>query len=104
LATEKTALVVVHGVADQLPGSTAASIVDLLVAASPAMASYRSLGSRELTLAVPPLAPHFEARRGDGPGPQAADRSLFKAFLHSYRSDFQRHRWAAPTARRPCRT
>jgi hypothetical protein len=34
LSTEKTALVVVHGVADQLPGATAKSIVDLLVATS----------------------------------------------------------------------
>ena len=31
MPTEKTALVVVHGVADQLPGATARSIVDLLV-------------------------------------------------------------------------
>jgi hypothetical protein len=34
LSSEKTALVVVHGVADQLPGATAKSIVDLLVATS----------------------------------------------------------------------
>ena len=98
MALEKTALVVVHGVADQLPGSTARAIVDLLVASAPSSSSYRSLGSRDLTLAVPPLDPHFGAERVDGPTPAAADRSPFKAFLQSYRSDFQRHRWEAPTA------
>ena len=97
LPTEKTALVVVHGVADQLPGATARSIVDLLVASSPGTAAYRSVGSRDLTLAVPPLAPCYPAPRKDEPTPQAADRSLFKAFLQSYRSDFQRHRWEART-------
>ena len=99
MSTEKTALVVVHGVADQLPGATAKSIVDLLVASSSATAAYRSVGSHDLTLAVPPLAPCFEAKRVDGPTPHAADRSLFKAFLQSYRSDFQRNRWEAPTAK-----
>jgi hypothetical protein len=99
LPTEKTALVVVHGVADQLPGATARSIVDLLVASSPATAAYRSVGSRDLTLAVPPLAPCFAAPRKGEPTPQSTDRSLFKAFLQSYRSDFQRHRWEAPTAK-----
>jgi len=98
LATEKTALVVVHGVADQLPGATAKSIVDLLVATASTGAAYRSLGSRELTLSVPPLSPCFDAERVDGPSPQSADRSLFKSFLQSYRSDFQRQRWEAPTA------
>jgi hypothetical protein len=98
LATEKTALVVVHGVADQLPGATAKSIVDLLVATASTGAAYRSLGSRDLTLSVPPLSPCFDAERVDGPSPQAADRSLFKSFLQSYRSDFQRQRWEAPTA------
>ena len=99
LSTEKTALVVVHGVADQLPGATARSIVDLLVASSSGTAAYRSIGSHELTLAVPPLTPCFAAKRVDGPTPHAADRSLFKAFLQSYRSDFQRNRWEAPTAK-----
>jgi hypothetical protein len=47
---------------------------------------------------VPPLAPCFEAKRID-PSPHAADRSLFKSFLQSFRSDFQRQRWEAPTAR-----
>ncbi len=99
MAIQKTALVVVHGVADQLPGATAKSIVDLLVASSPGTtASYRSLGSRDLTLAVPPLAPHVRAERFQDATPLAADRSAFKAFLQSYRSDFQRDRWAAPTA------
>jgi len=98
LSTEKTALVVVHGVADQLPGATAKSIVDLLVATSPPGAAYRSLGSRDLTLSVPPLAPCFEAKRVDVASPHALDRSLFKSFLQSYRSDFQRQRWEAPTA------
>ena len=65
----------------------------------PATAAYRSVGSRDLTLAVPPLAPCFAAKRVDGPTPHAADRSLFKAFLQSYRSDFQRNRWEAPTAK-----
>ncbi len=65
MSTEKTALVVVHGVADQLPGATAKSIVDLLVATSSPGAAYRSLGSRDLTLSVPPLAPCFEAKRID---------------------------------------
>ena len=98
LSTEKTALVVVHGVADQLPGATAKSIVDLLVATSPPGAAYRSLGSRDLTLSVPPLAPCFEAKRVDVASPHALDRSLFQSFLQSYRSDFQRQRWEAPTA------
>ncbi|MEO5882426.1 MAG: hypothetical protein ABIQ06_08415, partial [Caldimonas sp.] len=98
MSTGKTALVVVHGVADQLPGSTARAIVDLLVASSSSTVAYRSVGNRDLTLAVPPLAPHFEAGRICGPTPHAADRSLFKSFLQSYRSDFQRQRWEAPTA------
>jgi len=98
LTTEKIALVAVHGVADQLPGSTAKAIADLLVASSPATTAYRSLGSRALTLAVPPLEPHLEAKRVAGATPLAVDRSPFKAFLQSYRSDFQRHRWEAPSA------
>jgi len=98
LSTEKTALVVVHGVADQLPGATAQSIVDLLVATSSLGAAYRSLGSRDLTLSVPTLAPCFEAKRMAIASPHAAERSLFKSFLQSYRSDFQRQRWEAPTA------
>ena len=97
MATEKIALVAVHGVADQLPGATAKAIVDLLVAASPE-ADYSSLGSRDLTLAVPPLQPHLEADRRDDPTPFAADRSFFKAFLQSYRSDFQRQGWQTPSA------
>jgi len=97
LSTEKTALVVVHGVADQLPGATAKSIVDLLVATSSIGAAYRSLGSRDLTLSVPPLAPYCGAERNGAPSPHAVDRSLFKSFLQSFRSDFQRQRWEAPT-------
>ncbi len=85
--------------ADQLPGATARAVADLLVAASPASAGYRSLASRDLTLAVPPLQPHLEADRLEGATPRAVDRSAFKSFLQSYRSDFQRQRWEAPTAR-----
>jgi len=98
--SDKIALVVVHGVADQLPGATARSVVDLLVASSSASVAYRSVASQDLTLAVPPLDPWFEAPRADGPTPHAADRTLFKSFLQSYRSDFQRQRWEAPSASR----
>lgn len=100
MPTEKTALVVVHGVADQLPGATARSIVDLLVSSAPGPATYRSVESRDLTLAVPPLAPCVAAARKDEPTPHASDRSPFKALLQSYRSDFQRQRWEAPTTAR----
>jgi hypothetical protein len=98
--SDKIALVVVHGVADQLPGATARSVVDLLVASSSASVAYRSVGSQDLTLAVPPLDPWFDLPRTDTPTPSAADRTLFKSFLQSYRSDFQRQRWEAPSPER----
>jgi len=61
--SDKIALVVVHGVADQLPGATARSVVDLLVASSSASVAYRSVASQDLTLAVAPLDPWFDPPR-----------------------------------------
>ena len=96
--SDKTALVVVHGVADQLPGATARTVVDLLVASSSATAGYRSVASQDLTLAVAPLDPWIDPPRTVAPTPHAADRTFFKSFVQSYRSDFQRQRWEAPSA------
>jgi hypothetical protein len=107
LTTPRVAVIVVHGVADQQPGETARSVVDLLVASAPDGARYTSSASEELSLRVAPLPPQPEARplaaraTAAAPAtPRGEDRPLMKSLLQSARSDFQREGWAAARAPR----
>ena len=95
--SKRVAIVVVHGVADQRPGDTARSVVDLLVASSLAESRYEAVAQDGFVLAVPPLAPMEGAARASAATPDGASRSLFKGLLQSGRSDFQRAGWEAPT-------
>ena len=93
---QRIALIVVHGVADQRPGETAQSVIDLLVAAPPAGVAYAAKSSETFTLPVEPMQPQ-NAPASDRPAtPEAADRSASKSFAQSLRSDFQRDDWKAP--------
>ena len=95
----RVAVIVVHGVADQQPGETARSVVELLVSSAPEGTCYTSASSTDLALRVPPLAPQPDAEprveRDSQPTPSGEDRSLKKSFQQSLRSDFHRHDWAA---------
>ncbi len=103
----RVALIVVHGVADQVAGETARSVVDLLVANTicddspdgthpPRRVRYASVGTDSLTLAVPPLQPssHAPAPRADAT-PTTWDRPIGKSFKQSLKSDFYRQDWQA---------
>jgi hypothetical protein len=59
----RVAVVVVHGVADQRPGETASSVVELLVASAPAGTRYEAIGSEAYLLNVAPLAPAIAKAR-----------------------------------------
>lgn len=96
-AARRVAVVVVHGVADQKPGETASSVVELLVASAPAGTSYEAVGSEAYVLEVPPLAPAIASRRESPPTRSGNERPFFKALVQSGRSDFQRAGWEAPT-------
>ena len=96
----RVAVIAVHGVADQQPGDTARSVVDLLVSSAPDGTCYTSSATEDLTLRVPPLQPQAHAlphlAHASPATPRGEDRSLRKSFLQSTRSDFQTQRWAAP--------
>ena len=97
----RVAVIAVHGVADQQPGDTARSVVDLLVSSAPDGTCYTSSATEELTLRVPPLEPQANAQphlaHATPATPKGEDRSLMKSFVQSTRSDFQTQAWAAPT-------
>ena len=98
MPTPRVAVIVVHGVADQQPGATARSVVELLVSSPPDGTRYTSSATEDLTLRVPPLAPQASAQPHVAhltpPTPRGEDRSLMKSFAQSTRSDFQREGWA----------
>ena len=99
MTTPRVAVVVVHGVADQQPGATARSVVDLLVASAPDGTCYTSASTEDLTLRVAPLPPQPDAQplpAHAGPAtPKGEDRPLMKSLRQSLRSDFQNEGWAA---------
>jgi hypothetical protein len=61
--TDRVAIVVVHGVADQKPGETARAVADLLIAVPSGQASYTLDGADDLGLRVPALGPSEAAAR-----------------------------------------
>ena len=93
----RVAVVVVHGVADQRPGETASSVVELLVASAPAGTRYEAIGSEAYVLNVAPLAPAIANARANDPTPSGKGRPLFKALVQSGRSDFQRRAGKRPS-------
>jgi len=98
----RVAVVVVHGVADQKPGDTMQSVVDLLVSESPNGARYEVTGADEFTLHVDPLSPDAYAEQAIAtrPGPSAPPdgtlgeptrhRAFTKSVVQSLQSDFHR--------------
>jgi hypothetical protein len=92
----RVAVVVVHGVADQRPGETARSVVELLVASAPATTAYEAKATDSFILSVEPLRPAVESARQSPPTPNGEARPFFKAVVQSARSDFQRPGWEAP--------
>jgi hypothetical protein len=99
LSIPRVAVIAVHGVADQQPGDTMRSVVDLLVSSAPAGTCYNATATADLTLRVPPLAPqpHVQPHTAQvsQPTPEGQDRPLMKSLLQSTRSDFQTQQWAA---------
>ena len=100
MPTPRVAVIAVHGVADQRPGETARTLVELLVSSAPEGTCYTSSSTEDLTLRVPPLKPQptlqHRALRRAGATPKGEDRPLMKALAQSARSDFQRESWSAP--------
>ncbi|MEP6503578.1 MAG: hypothetical protein ABJD97_09620 [Betaproteobacteria bacterium] len=100
MPTPRVAVIAVHGVADQLPGQTARTLVELMVSSAPEGTCYTSCATEDLTLRVPPLQPQptlqHRALRRTGATPKGEDRPLMKALAQSARSDFQRDSWSAP--------
>ena len=92
----RVAVVVVHGVADQVAGETARSVAELLVASAPTDTAYEAGAVDGFVLAVDPLRPATAAPRQGPPTPTGKTRPLFKAWAQSARSDFQRPGWEAP--------
>ena len=93
----RVAVVVVHGVADQVAGETARSVAELLVASPPPDTAYEAKASDSFVLAVEPLRPATGAApRESAPTPSGTTRPLYKALVQSGRSDFQRPGWQAP--------
>ena len=89
----RVAVIVVHGVADQLAGATARSVVELLVATKQNGATYEAVATNDFTLAVPPLAPTHPPERTTDATPTSYSRPLSKAFAQSFRSDLHRPDW-----------
>ena len=95
----RVAVIAVHGVADQQPGTTSRALVDLLVASPPKGVAYTAIATEALCIAVDPLAPGKRAPplRLDAT-PLAEERPARKALLQSFRSDLWRESWKAPTS------
>jgi hypothetical protein len=87
---QKVALVAVHGVADQSPGRTARSIVELLVSSAPDGVRYAETGSSTLTLQVAPLPPRPPAQERATASPSSAERGFWKSLRQSLKSDIHR--------------
>lgn len=91
----RTAVIAVHGVADQQAGQTADSIAELLVSSEPNGSIWQAIGSQPFILNVAPLDP--DTARGiaapdvaKDASPSSASRPLGKAIAQSVRSDFLR--------------
>jgi hypothetical protein len=89
----RVAVIAVHGVADQQPGDTAKSVVDLLVASAPGGATYRAESTERFTVQVPPLAPAAAPPTTTEATPTMDTRPVAKALKQSFGSDFQRGDW-----------
>src|SRR5437868_15472480 len=94
------AVIAVHGVADQVPGATARTLAELLVASPPGGVVYRVVGADEITLRVEPLAPTPSvcdaANRNASvcePATPEGPRPILKAVAQSLRSDLHRPGW-----------
>ena len=86
------ALIVVHGVADQRPGETAQSLVDLLVANGGAegdRVSYGATAKVDFVLPVRPLGGEHAASAREDATPRATDRKFSKAWRQSRSSDMR---------------
>ncbi|MDQ2927443.1 MAG: hypothetical protein M3R22_04630, partial [Pseudomonadota bacterium] len=92
----RVAVIVVHGVADQVAGATARSVLELLVATPQCGASYEAVATSDFTLAVPPLAPTHPPDRKTCATPTSYTRPLSKAFQQSLKSDLHRADWEVP--------
>jgi hypothetical protein len=99
-APARVAVIVVHGVADQVAGATARSVVELLVATPHSGASYEAVATSDFTLAVAPLAPSHPPHRKTAATPTSHSRPLAKAFAQSLKSDLHRPDWEVPQKRR----
>jgi hypothetical protein len=66
----RVAVVAVHGVADQQPGETAASVANLLVSSSPPGSAYTASATEQFVLHVPPLDLGDAAEHRNFKGPQ----------------------------------
>ena len=108
MADRNIALVVVHGVADQKPGESADAVANLLVAAArtrPATApevpvidaEYAAIARHSLVLGVDPLEPRPASRARTDATPRGSNRSVVKSVAQSFRCDFQRPDWRAPS-------
>jgi len=84
-------VIVVHGVADQKPGETARSVVDLLVASGggSAGASYQATSTTDFILSVRPLASEAGVSARADATPLAKGRSFKKAWRQSLTSDLR---------------
>ena len=95
LTPTKTAVIVLHGVADQKRGETVQAIVNLLLAESDNSAQamrYQSVAEDDVTITVAPLSAKLKAPAHGklGSGQPPADTSLDKAFRQSWTSDYRR--------------
>jgi hypothetical protein len=94
----RVAVIVVHGVADQVAGSTARSVVELLVASSPSPVSYEAIATSAFTIEVPPLLPTHPPDRQMPVTPTGETRPLSKSFAQSFVSDLHRADWEVPAS------
>ena len=91
---QRTAVVTVHGVADQAPGDTVRTLAALLTTRPPDGVRYSEAASDCLMLQVPPLEGSVPAT----PDPHETPPAM-KALRQSLRSDFQRPGWLDKAAR-----
>ncbi|RYF37328.1 MAG: hypothetical protein EOO25_19430, partial [Comamonadaceae bacterium] len=89
---ERVAVIAIHGVADQKPGTTAREVASLLINAGHLEARYTEGSCDSFIVPVPPLASKVSAHRRPVP---AGMPPVVKALRQSARSDFQREQWTA---------
>ena len=99
--TGRVAVIAVHGVADQLPGATAKTLAELLIAATPGDVAYRIEGADDIAIQVAPLAPTPQSQAKAAasapaapPATPAGPRPIRKAVAQSMRSDWHRRDWS----------